>query len=239
MRITDPYVYSGSNILKNKFHLHDQKKLAEAEGTIVSLAAISLRKNGMEINSIQDALKIHRTLFDGIYEWAGKIRTIEIYKSEPILDGKSIDYVLPGYINQALADLDSEFQKVDFSFLNPKEKVGKIAYFVSEFWHIHPFREGNTRTSALLLYFLVKKAGLHMDSSFLGKRAKYFRNALVLSCLYSQSKSEYLFGLVADSASMKDLSSGNYETIDGYEVKKYAYSNHTTEELKTIKDWRK
>ncbi|MBP5091134.1 MAG: Fic family protein [Bacilli bacterium] len=28
---------------------------------------------------------------------------------------------------------------------------------MSEFWHIHPFREGNTRTSAMALYFLIKK----------------------------------------------------------------------------------
>lgn len=121
-----------------------------------------------------------------------------------------------------------------------EEKLEKVCYFVSEFWHIHPFREGNTRTSAMMLYFLIKKAGLHVNLGFLSKNGKYFRNALVLSCLYSQSKSEYLLGIVADSTSIKDPLSGKYKTIQGVDVEKYAYTHHTLERLETIKkpaDW--
>ena len=83
---------------------------------------------------------------------------------------------------------------------------------------------------------------MHVNIDFLSRNGKYFRNALVLSCLYSSSKPEYLFGIVADSASVKNEESGKYETIEGIEVNKYAYTHHTMEKMETIKkpeDWRK
>ena len=156
--------------------------------------------------------------------------------------GSSIDYVFAFYINQALTELDDEYQKEDWTKLDTKGKIERICYYVSEFWHIHPFREGNTRTSAMMLYFLIKKAGLHINTDYLSKNGKYFRNALALSCLYSSSKPEYLFGIVEDSVTIKNVSSKKYETINGIEVEKYAYASHTANKMKTItkpEDWRK
>ena len=66
--------------------------------------------------------------------------------------------------------------------------------------------------------------------------------ALALSCLYSASKKEYLLGIVSDSITVKNVSSKKYETIEGMEVRKYSYTNHTMKKLKTIEkpsDWKK
>ncbi|MBQ2069650.1 MAG: Fic family protein [Bacilli bacterium] len=186
-------------------------------------------------------MEIHRRLFSALYDWAGKPRTINIYKAEPLLGGKSIDYVFASYIDTALKELQKEFVTTDWESLNPSKKIEKVCYFVSEFWHIHPFREGNTRTSAMVLYFLIKKTGLHVNVGFLSRNGKFFRNALVLSCLYSSSKTGYLLGIVTDSVTLKNEISGKYETIEGTEVKKYSYSHHTTNKLETIKkpaDWK-
>ena len=238
----DPYVYEGTNVLINKLGIRDEDILDQAETELALLAIDSLRKGDFHLESLFDALKIHAALFGDIYEWAGKLRTIDIYKSEPILDGKSIDYVFADYLKRALLDLQKEFELVDWNQLEPREKIEKICYFASEFWHIHPFREGNTRTTSLLLYFLIKDSGLHVNLDFLSKNGKYFRNALVLSCLYSGSKSEYLLGIVTDAVSSKNHRTGKYETIDGIEVGKYAYVHHTLERLETIKkpsDWKR
>ena len=86
----------------------------------------------------------------------------------------------------------------------------------------------------MLLYFLIKKAGLHINVDFLSKNGKYFRNALVFNSLYDKSKPEYILGIVTDSVTIKNISSKKYETIEGKEVKKYEYTNHTIEKLKTI-----
>ena len=238
----DPYVYEGTNVLKNKLDIKDEATLEKAESDFVGLAANKLRHSDFIIENIQDGLKIHKILFSNLYDWAGLSRTIDIFKGESLLGGRSIDYVYASYIDKALNDLNKEFQEVDWDVLDSKEKIEKICYFVTEFWHIHPFREGNTRTSAMLLYFLIKKANLHVNIDFLSKNGKYFRNALALNSLYSNSKSEYILGIVTDSVTLKNISSKKYETIEGFEVNKYSYSNHTIEKIKTIEkpfDWHK
>jgi cell filamentation protein len=239
--IKDPYVYEGTDILVNKLNIRDSEKLDKAESDFASLAISQLRNEDFKIDSIFDLLEIHRRLFSALYDWAGKPRTINIYKAEPLLGGKSIDYVFASYIDTALKELQKEFATTDWGSLNPSEKIEKVCYFVSEFWHIHPFREGNTRTSAMALYFLIKITGLHVNIGFLSRNGKFFRNALVLSCLYSSSKTGYLLGIVTDSVTLKNEISGKYETIEGTEVKKYSYSHHTTNKLETIKkpaDWK-
>ena len=129
----DPYVYQGTNVLINKLNIKDGDTLDKAESDFAGLAANRLRKSDFQIDSILDGLKIHKYLFSNLYEWAGQPRTIDIYKGESILNGKSIDYVFASYITQALKDLDKEYQSVDWKKLNSKEKIEKVCYFVSEF----------------------------------------------------------------------------------------------------------
>ena len=87
----------------------------------------------------------------------------------------------------------------------------------------------------IIVYFNPKLINSGINVDFLGKNAKYFRNALVLASLYSSSKPEYLLGIVSDSTTAKNQSTNNYETINGYKVNKYAYQNHTVDKMKTIK----
>lgn len=238
----DPYVYEETDVLKNKLGIKDNATLDKAEADFVSIAASKLRNDNFQINSILDGLNIHKHLFSRLYEWAGSPRTIDIYKGESLLDGRTIDYVFASYIMQALNDLNKEYQSVDWDNLNNKEKIEKICYFATEFWHIHPFREGNTRTTSMLLYFLIKKSGLHINYDFLSKNGKYFRNSLVLNSLYSSSKPEYILGIVSDATTIKNVSNKKYETINGYEVNKYQYTNHTVDKIKAIEkpsDWKK
>ena len=238
----DPYVYDGTDILINKLNVKDEKQLDQIETSYAVFAIDELKNGEFQLESIFDCLEIHKKLFSDLYEWAGELRTIDIFKGEPLLNGCSIDYVFASYLKGALKQLQVEFEQIDWNSLKDKEKLEKVCYFVSEFWHIHPFREGNTRTTAMMLYFLIKKVGLHVNIDFLSRNGKYFRNALVLSCLYSSSKPEYLLGIVNDSVSVKNEISGKYETIEGIEIKKYAYTHHTMEKLETIKkpsDWKK
>lgn len=94
----------------------------------------------------------------------------------------------------------------------------------------------------MMLYFLIRKVSLHINTEFLSKNSKYFRNALVLSSLYSSSRPEYLLGIVSDCVTLKNINKNKYETIDGMEVEKYKYNNHTVKKIETInevKDWKK
>ena len=232
----DPYVYKGTSILINNLNIKDEKQLAQAESDFAIIAIEKLKRSGFSLNSIYDCLTIHKELFSKLYSWAGQLRTINIYKEETILDGKSIDYVFADYLQNALDELQIEYARINWNTLSSKEKIEKISYFISEFWHIHPFREGNTRATATLLYYLIKKAGLHINTGFITKNSKYFRNALVLSSLYSSSKPEYLFEMISDCVTLKNINTNKYETINGMEVEKYKYNNHTIKKIKTINE---
>lgn len=232
----DPYLYLDVDVLINKKNIKDQNLLDKLEEDIVPLRMIALRKQGLTITSVFDIQKIHRFLFSSIFDWAGEFRKITMYKREPILNGYSVDYTPSDYIKKEMNDLEKRFLSINWKELDNKQKINNVASIIQELWQIHCFREGNTRTVALFLYFLLKTIGVHINIDFLGKNAKYFRNALVLASLYSESKPEYLFGIIADCTTIKNLATNKYETINGYEVDKYSYQNHTTEIIKTVKD---
>lgn len=232
----DPYLYLDVDVLINKKNIKDQNQLDKLEEDIVPLRMIALRKQGLIITSVFDIQKIHSFLFSSIFDWAGEFRKITMYKKEPILNGYSVDYTPSDYIKKEMNDLEKRFLSINWEELDNKQKINNIASIIQELWQIHCFREGNTRTVALFLYFLLKTIGVHINIDFLGKNAKYFRSALVLASLYSKSKPEYLFGIIADCTTIKNLATNKYETINGYEVDKYSYQNHTTEIIKTVKD---
>ena len=50
----DPYVYEGSNVLKNLADIHDQNKLDDFETTLSRLAIVEYLKNPIEIKSTED-----------------------------------------------------------------------------------------------------------------------------------------------------------------------------------------
>lgn len=232
----DPYLYPDIDVLVNKKNIKDQKLLDESEQDVVTLRMIMLRKEGLVIKSVFDIQKIHRNLFESLFEWAGEFRTITMYKKEPILNNYSVDYTPCGYIEKEMLELDKKFKQIKWGELSSKERINNVCAIVQELWQIHCFREGNTRTVAMFLYFLLKTVGLHINIDFLGKNASYFRNALVLASLYSASKPEYLFGIVQDCTTIKNQTTNKYQTINGYDVNKYSYQKHTTEKIKTIKD---
>lgn len=235
MNNIDPYLYPDCDVLKNKLNIKDQKQLDFTESNVVPLRIMALRKQNFAINSIFDIQKIHKSLFESLFDWAGEFRAITMYKREPILNGYSIDYTPHDYIKKEMLELEEKFQSINWENLSNKEKIAKTSNIIQELWQIHCFREGNTRTVALFLYFLLKKIGLHINVGFLGKNAAYFRNSLVLASMDSASKPEYLRGIIADATTVKNTSTNKYETLNGYEVKKYSYENHTVEKIKTIK----
>ena len=232
----DPYLYPDVDVLKNKKNIKDQKALDKLEEDIVPLRMIKLRMEGLTIESVFDIQKIHNYLFSPLFDWAGEFRTITMYKREPILDGASVDYTPAPYIQEEMNALDQKFKAIDWKILTTKEKIKKVSPIVQELWQIHCFREGNTRTTALFLYFLLKTLGIHINVDFLGENAKYFRNALVVASLYSASRPEFLLGIIQDSTTIKNIGTGKYESINGYKVKKYTFQNHTMEKIKTIKE---
>lgn len=108
--------------------------------------------------------------------------------------------------------------------------INKVVKIISLIWQVHPFREGNTRSIALFLYFFLKEIGFKVNREFINKNAKYFRNALVLASIGEYSEYNYLEEILKDSISFKTVDGDlniKYQTIKGYNLDKFEYNYHT------------
>ena len=122
---------------------------------------------------------IHRKLFQGIYNHAGKIRDYNITKREWVLDGATVMY---GSASELRATLEYDFsQEKDFSYkgLSMDEIIHHLAVFISRLWQIHIFGEGNTRTTAVFFIKYLRTLGFAATNDIFAENAWYFRNALV------------------------------------------------------------
>ncbi|MDR1689953.1 MAG: Fic family protein [Clostridiales bacterium] len=122
---------------------------------------------------------IHKRLFDGIYEFAGTVRTYNISKAEWVLGGNSVTYDDFRTLTQSIEyDIEKE-KSFDYAPLNERKAVEHIAKFISGLWQIHAFAEGNTRTIAVFAIQYLRSFGYDITNDTFEKNAYYFRNALV------------------------------------------------------------
>lgn len=122
---------------------------------------------------------IHKKLFAGLYPHAGKIRPYNITKKEWVLNGDTVQYCDFDVVLDTLNyDFDKE-RKLSFIGLSTEQKISHISEFISNVWQIHPFCEGNTRTTAVFLIKYLKFFGFPVNNAPFAKNAWYFRNALV------------------------------------------------------------
>ncbi len=122
---------------------------------------------------------IHRELFKDIYEYAGQFRKVNIYKSEPILNGDTVKYTNYTALEETLEyDFDTEKNK-SYEELTGDKVIRRISAFTSAIWQAHPFMEGNTRTTAVFMECYLNNMGFHVDNTMFKDYSLYFRNALV------------------------------------------------------------
>lgn len=122
---------------------------------------------------------IHKRLFEGVFDHSGAFRTYNITKNEWVLNGETVLYSSYESIRDTL-NYDFEQEKA-FSYENTsvKEAVKHIAEFASGIWQIHPFCEGNTRTTAVFIIKYLKTFGFKVNNDVFAENSWYFRNALV------------------------------------------------------------
>lgn len=122
---------------------------------------------------------IHRRLFEGIFKFAGKIRDYDITKREWVLRGDTVLYVNADDVRRALEyDLEQE-RAFAYTGLTREQMAEHVARFVSGIWQIHPFGEGNTRTTAVFAIKYLRSIGFCVDNDLFANHSWYFRNALI------------------------------------------------------------
>ena len=129
-----------------------------------------------------DYLKyVHKFLFQDVYEFAGEFRKIDFSKHEKILNNDSVAYGDCNTLTESLEyDISKEKDK-NYEEMNIVEVINNITKFSSNIWQVHPFREGNTRTTALFIEKYLISLGYSVDNTLFKDKSVYFRNALVRS----------------------------------------------------------
>ena len=127
-----------------------------------------------------DELKsIHKRLFDGIFDFAGEFRKNNIIKHEWVLDGDTVNYGNAYNLESSVDNALRAERLTPFRQLDQDELVYHFSSFTSSLWRIHPFGEGNTRTTAVFLIKYLRSLGIALDNSLFENNSLYFRNALV------------------------------------------------------------
>ncbi len=153
----------------------------EMECDLVSMRIVELlQKDNFELSV--DYLKyVHKYLFQDVYEFAGEFRKVDFSKHEKILNNDSVAYGDCKTLKESLEyDISLEKDK-DYNEMNVVEVINNITKFSSSIWQVHPFREGNTRTTALFIEKYLISLGYEVDNTLFKDKSVYFRNALVRS----------------------------------------------------------
>ncbi|MCI8785616.1 MAG: cell filamentation protein Fic [Eubacterium sp.] len=130
--------------LENKLGIHDSAELARIEEKISKSKAIKLYESKIvedsEVGKFSGLAKIHKLLFDELYDVAGKIRTVNIAKG-------NFRFAPVMYLDTALKHIDDM----------PQSTFNEIIEKYVEMNAAHPFREGNGRSTRIWLDLILKK----------------------------------------------------------------------------------
>ncbi len=165
------YCYPHTHILKNKLNIMDKDELFKAEQELSSARYFELCQRPIPGDfSLDHLCAIHRYMFQDIYEWAGKIRTVDISK---------------GTIFCLTQFIEIEFKKIQDWIISNNylkdvtdkgEMAKKLAYLIGEINMIHPFREGNGRAQRVFIEYICKNSN-HFDIDF----SKTTKNDMILA----------------------------------------------------------
>ncbi|MBE5879094.1 MAG: hypothetical protein E7288_03845 [Lachnospiraceae bacterium] len=201
----DPYLYENSYVLKNKLDIKTQEELDEAEADYVVFRLKDLALNPMlgKYNT-EHLLKMHYYIFQDLYEWAGEPRIISIYKEEDVLGGMSVEYSDPFDITNDIHHILSDMRQKKWKEMDRKQAADEFCDSLAKLWKVHPFREGNTRTTITFCCQYADEIGLKINRELFEKNSRYVRTALVAYNAYFSdgsdfSKKEYLEKIVYDA----------------------------------------
>ncbi len=161
---------------KTKLETEDED-MQEADKVSANIAKI-LSSDTLDF-STNGYLSLHRRIFDGVFKHAGQVRHYDITKKEWILDNDTVHYLNWEDLLRALNyDIEQE-RSFSYKGISTEQLINHITNFVSKIWQIHPFAEGNTRTTAVFTILYLRDLGFKVENDMFAEHSWYFRNALV------------------------------------------------------------
>jgi cell filamentation protein len=164
----DTYCYPGTDVLRNKAEITNAEDLDAYEGELSTLRSIEILENPIAGQfDLAHLQRIHLALFQDVYDWAGKIRTLDISR------GNS-RFANVRFIESAANDIFNKLARENWlRGLDVTALSKRLAHYLSEINALHPFREGNGRVQRIFISQLSQSAGYQLDYSDLEQEQIY------------------------------------------------------------------
>lgn len=168
--MNDPYVYE-NGVLKNKLGIKSYEELNRAEADIGFIKLVNV--DSVDVDYFDENLlkRIHKHIFGEIFDWAGEFRTVPVIKQEQVgIPGLTLQYAKPQDIEKKLTAYFKSLNEIDWQNIPLDKKIPLFTSKLVELWSIHPFRDGNTRTTITFANNFAKEHGFPMDLNMLLER---------------------------------------------------------------------
>ena len=169
--VNDPYCYVGTKVLKNRANIRRVKELRQFELAMTTQRFDEPLPAGRF--SVSHYCTVHHHLFQDVYSWAGKFRSVRISRNKSA-------FCYPENIAKEMRTLFANLRKRNFlRDLSQKEFAVRAAHFLAELNAIHAFRDGNGRAQLAFVIMLADRAGHPVNLAKL--RPVKFLEAMVAS----------------------------------------------------------
>ena len=185
------YCYPNSNVLVNKFDVRGADELFKIENDITIYKLFILRQKGITGNfDVAHFVSIHKFIFEDIYPFAG------LYRSENIAKDNFM-FANWEFIEDNMNSIFGELKRENYlKGLTKEEFAKRLTYYMSELNVLHPFREGNGRTTREFIRQLALKNGYNLDLSRF--KAEDILNASIESVVDVDNLEEIIFNSLVE-----------------------------------------
>jgi cell filamentation protein len=161
----DPYVYPGTDVLRNIPGIRDGDELEGFEARLTFLRGLQLASDSIAGEyDLAHLQAFHRYLFTGLYEWAGDLRTVVLAKTDL--------FCLPEHIESYGAEVFGQLAEENrLRGLDRNRFVDRLAHYLGNVNALHPFRDGNGRAQRAFFAQLASDAGYRLDWQLVHPRA--------------------------------------------------------------------
>ena len=188
-KATDDAVDPATGVLRNKAGLREQAALDAFEIESAGFRILEWDEQpGATSFDLRHLCALHRHVFQGVYDWAGQIRTVDITRGNSRFANVN---QIENYAAKLFAGLQSE----DYLRGLPADRLaGRLAHYLSEINALHPFRDGNGRVQRVFISQLSSAAGMLWSYSaatreemYAAMEAAFFGNEEPLARLIAQN----------------------------------------------------
>ncbi len=151
----DTYIDQATGVLKNIPNLQNPKELEKFEEVIFQAHFVEATDyiSTTEAIGLTEWQHIHKTCFEDVYTWAGKLRTIRIAKGRTIF---AYPEAIESEANRLFDEINIKLREKSLSFED-------AAKYFADINVLHPFREGNGRTQRILFSEIFNRLDVTID----------------------------------------------------------------------------